>query len=245
MKKHLILLISIFAIAVMLCGAVSATSYHISDNGKVISVKNNYGTSTLKDQVSVTKQTGNYGYGYYGIVKTTGKDIKGNTIQRKVVYFNKNVNYFYFKDLKYETIQKSNSDGSWSNYLTKVTSTYKMTETFNGRTFNGLTYSGKGTYTLYYTNGQRLVKDASMTAEYYKSSTLYATVKSTYVPTYKKINGYYQGIKEAVTTKTSYANGDTRKSLISTAYTRNSSGLLTGKRTYGASNGTEIINGYA
>lgn len=243
MKKPLLLLVGIFLIAFMLCGTVAATSYSISNNGKVISVKDSYNTSTLKDQVSVSRTNGNYGYGYYCSVKTTGKDIKGNKIDQKYVYFNKNKNYFTFNDFKYRALKKSNSDGSWSNYSSKVTSNYKITETFNVRTFNGLKYSGKTTYTLYYPKGQRLVKSGTVTAKFYKNSALYATVTSTYVPTYKLIKGYYIGVKETLTTKTSYKNGDTRKSIITHVYTRNSIGLLTGKKIYGTSSGTEKING--
>jgi hypothetical protein len=243
MKKHLLLLVVIFVVVLMLCGAVSATSSYISSNGKTISVKNSYSTSTLKDQVSVYHTKGTYGYGYYGFVKTTGNNIKGDKVNITAVYFNKNRNYFTFNDFKYRTSKRSNPDGSYGSSYIIVTSTYKATETLNGRTFNGLKYSGKATYTFSYVNGQRLTKNAVMTAKFYNNSVLYAIVTETYVPTYKLIKGSYLGVKDTITTKTSYANGDTRTSTISSLYTRNSNGVLIGKKTSGTSSGTEIING--
>ncbi len=243
MKKQFLLIISIFVVAVVLSGAVSATSSSISSNGKVISVKSNYVSSTLKDQVTVTKYNGAYGYGYYGVVKTTGHNIKGTNINRVAVYLNKYHNYFYYNDLKWINTKTSNSDGSWSNTYDKITSTYKMTETTKGRTFNGLTYSGSANYVLYYTNGQRLVKNATMVALFYQNGVKYAKFSSTLVPTYKFINHYYLDVKDTVTSNTLYSNLDTRKSIITTTYSRSSSGLLTRQKTTGISIGKEKING--
>lgn len=227
----------------MLCGAVSATSSSISADGKTISVKHNYVTSTLKDKVSVTKKTGTYGYGYYGTVVTSGKDIKGNNIYTTRVYFNKNHNYFTFNDFKTGTHKQSNADGSWTKSSDKVTSNYKMISTTTGKTFNGLTYSGTANYTLYYaSNGQRIFNNCAMTVKYFENGVYYATVTGTIKPTYKYIGGY-QIIKLTITANTLYANKDTRKSIILQSYTRNSKGTLIGMKTGGTSSGTETLDG--
>lgn len=242
MKKQFLMLISIFAIVFLFCGAVSATSYSISNNGKVIYVKNSYGTSTLKDQIGVSKKTGTYGYGYYGVIKTTGKDIKCNSISKTAIYFNKNGNPFYGRYLRSLDSKTSNSDGSWSNSL-RVYSTYQASQTVYGRTFNGLTFSGKGTATFYYVNGNKIGKVGTLNLKFYKNSTLYANVSTVSVPFYKYINGSYQIIKEVTTTKTFYTNGDIRKSTITSLYSRNSKGVQTGLKTYGTALGIENING--
>lgn len=243
MNKHLLWLIGVFLVVFMLCGVVAATSSSISTNGKVISVKHSYTTSTLKDKASVSHNTGTYGYGYYLNVKIGGKDMKGNKIERKLVYFNKNIKDLSGEDFKQGTFKSSNSDGSWSNSAFKVVSAYKGTSTANGRTFNGLKYSGKATETLFYKGGQKLTKKDTITVKFYKNGALYATVTGTSVPTHKLLKGRYYTVKDTTTLKTSYANGDTRKSLITTVYTKNSSGKLTGQKTYGTSSGTEKING--
>lgn len=230
--------------SIILSGAASATSYSISVNGKNISVMHNYANSTLKDQVSVTKRTGSYGYGYYGTVHTSGKDIKGNNINRTMVYFNKYHNYFTFNDFKAGTLKESNADSSWTTSNIKVISNYLMTATSTGRTFNGLTFSGTENYTLYYaSNGQKLIKNEVATTKFYKNSVYYATVTSRGIPTYKYIGNSYLIINETVTFNTRYANNDTRKSIISQLYTRNSVGTLIGMKTSGTSSGTEKVNG--
>jgi hypothetical protein len=244
LTKVVLFLGIIFLGSIILSGAVSATSSSISADGKNISVKYNYITSTLKDQVSITKKTGSYGYGYYGTVHTSGKDIKGNNINRTTVYFNKYHNYFTFNDFKTGTLKESNADGSWTNSNIKVTSTYLMTSTSTGRTFNGLTFSGTENYTLYYaSNGQKLIKNSVMTTKFYKNGVYYATVTSKEIPTYKYIGNSYLTIKETATINTLYANNNTRKSIISQLCTRNSAGTLIGMKTSGTSSGTEKVNG--
>ncbi|HTX61531.1 MAG TPA: hypothetical protein VMC48_04425 [Methanobacterium sp.] len=243
MKRNCLIIFGVLLVAFLFCGAASATSSSISSNGKVISVKYNYGTSTLKDTFSVTYKYGTYGYGYYGVAKTTGKDIKGNNVKQTVVYYNEDNNYFTFKDLKYSNVSKSNSDGSWSTTYTKVVSTYQMTETTKAKTFNGLTYSATTDYDLYYENGQRLIESALTNLKFYKNGAFYATITSSYTPTYKKIANFIYTIKDKFYSKTTYANGDTRKSTIYTYSTRESKGILTGQSTSGTSSGTEEVNG--
>lgn len=243
MRKQFLVAICIFMVAFILCGAASATSSSISSSGKTISVKYNYGSSTLADSFSSTYKDGTYGYGYYGVAKTAGKDIKGNNIKQTIVYFNEDNNYFTFKDLKYANTTKSNTDGSWSNTFTKVVSDDLMTETSKGKTFNGLTYSTSAKYNLFYENGQRLYNSAIANIKYYKDGVFYATVTSSYNGTLQYINNYILTVKAKSYSKTTYANGDIRKSTIYMYFNRNSNGKLIGQTTSGNSSGTEKVNG--
>lgn len=242
MKKYILILIAILA-AFMLCGTASATSSNISLDGKNISVTYKYVNSTLKDSYSVTQKNGTYGYGYYLTIKTTGHDIKGTNNNRTAIYFNKYSNQFTGNDFKSGIVKKNNSDGSWSIDNIKVVSNSLMTETMTGRTFTGLTYSGNANYTLYFANGERLTKNITMRAKFYKNGIYYATITSIIIPTYQLIAGSYQVIKQNMTSKTTYANNDTRKSIIITTYKRDSTGKLIGMGTSGTSSGTETING--
>ena len=59
---------------------------------------------------------------------------------------------------------------------------------------------------------------------------------------YKNINGYYEDIKDIETSSTVYANGNTRKCVITHLYLRNSIGDQIGMKISGNSYGTEKIN---
>lgn len=73
---------------------------------------------------------------------------------------------------------------------------------------------------------------------FYKNGVYYARCTITETPTYNL--KYIATWKQIM--KTFYADGDTRYSVITTKYIRNSAGTLNGLTTYGTSQGREKIN---
>lgn len=71
-------------LAIILCGAVSATTtITFSSDGKTLTIIPNNVKSTLKTTETTTTKTGTYGYGEYSTLKVTGLDNQGQTNNNK------------------------------------------------------------------------------------------------------------------------------------------------------------------
>jgi hypothetical protein len=125
-----------------------------------------------------------------------------------------------------------------------------MYSTYDYLTLSGITNSSKGTFKVsgtgkipYHTvNGQQLLNNGVTNIDYFINGTNYAKCKMTSVFGYKLIKGVYRNIKLTTTTSTVYANGNTRTSVITKVYNRNSMGTETGMVTTGTSRGIEKVN---
>ena len=107
---------------------------------------------------------------------------------------------------------------------------------------SGIKFSGTTVASIYYLKGQELLKNSTGYIHFWQNTKLFAKIKVVDLPQYKLYNKQYQMIKVTETTNTLYANSNTRYSVISSLYTRNSKGTLIGQKTSGTSNGTEKIN---
>ena len=78
--------------------------------------------------------------------------------------------------------------------------------------------------------------------KFYQNNLLYANIQVQDTPLYKLYSGQYQLLKVRENTNTFFTNGNSRKSVISSYYTRNALGTLVGQKTSGTSSGSEKIN---
>lgn len=231
-KNKTFIIICTFLFAVILCGAASATTT-FSTTGKTISVTYKFVPSTLKTSENTVTKKGTYGYGTYSTIKVTGKDNKGryknsttivyNNIIRSMTLITRNNKGFYVKE-KVKLVS--------NNYISVI----------SGKIDSKTTFKGKKVYPIYYLKGQQLFKTGTGTINFYKNGKFYSQFKSTEKTIYKNINGYYEDVKDVDTSSTVYANGNTRKSVITHVYLRNSIGEEIGMKISGTSNGTEKIN---
>ncbi len=225
----------------ILCGAASATST-ISANGKVIDVKYNFVQSHYNYEYPVTKGNGPCGYGYYGSLLVSGKDNKGISLIFVMNSFNKYTKNFQFKDVVNSGVKRIGPNGASIISITHLASHYQFKSTMNGRINSTLTTTGTGFATLTYINGQRLLKNKVFTYKFYQKGVYYGKMISSTIYTYKKFGTTYETFKQTCTSNTFYANGDTRQSIITTNYNRNTKGVLIGQKTSGKSSGVDKIN---
>ncbi len=223
-----------FVFAIILCGAVSAaTTVNISSDGKNITITPSNVPSTLKTAVSASVKNGAYGYGQYVILKITGHDNQG---------VNKNSTVTVYNNVIKTIIDKfSSANGIETAYSSVVFNSKAGTMKMNGKDGN-LTFSGTGTLPIFNVHGQILVNNCISNSNYYWKGILCAKCNETIISSYKLINGEYQDIKDTDTTNTLYSNGNTRTSIITKVFIRNSKGTETGLVTTGTSKGTEKIN---
>ena len=228
------IIICTFVFAIILCGAVSAaTTVNFSSDGKNITITPNNVPSTLKTTVSASVKNGAYGYGQYTILKITGHDNQGVNYNTTITVFNNVIKTI---------IDKFSSVGGTSKmYDSAIFSTKAGTIKMNGNDGN-LTFSGTGTIPIYNVHGQILINDCLSNVNYYLNGKLYAKCKLTSVSSYKMFNGEYKDIKDIDTTTTLYTNGNTRTSVITQLFNRDSKGTEIGMVTTGTSKGTEKIN---
>ena len=165
-------------------------------------------------------------------IKVSGKDSQGRNILRTAYAFNgipKKMTYiiaspgFYINEV---ATYGANKVTATANGKISPTTTFKATVVCPFRYIGGQKCFGTGTTnTVFYQDGKFLAK---------------STMATTF--SYKGFNGYYAIIKSTETTKTTYANGNTRKSIINYNYIRNSVGTLSGLKVSGTSQGTQKIN---
>jgi len=221
-----------------LSGAVSATSVpatyvHYSSDGKNITVTHDYVKSTLVTHVNAKKGTGKYGYGYYTTLTTSGKDIEGrNSVQILYSFNGKPKQMFYkFSDSK--------------SFVNGVINFYnnKATMTMNGKDSDtGANVKATGVNLYRTISGQKCASNTTLNTVYTLNGKVLA--KSTQFTTYqyKLFHGVCNSVKSICTTKTTYAAGVNRTSVINSYYSRNSAGTLIGLKVSGTSKGTEKIN---
>jgi hypothetical protein len=233
-NSKILILLSTLVLAVVLCGAVSAAStISYSPNGKNINITNTYTTSTLQTHVDAYKRTGIYGYGTYATVTFSGKDLKGRDSYRQNKYFNG-----LFKTSIYVV-----TDHKGFSYNSKATAgRFGVTGTINGTLNSHLKFSGTTSSPFFILNGQKLIQKSTGFMKFYQDNVFYAKIKVLDTPQYKLYNGQYQLLKVTENTSTLFANGNSRNSVISSYYTRNTLGTLIGQKTSGTSSGSEKIN---
>jgi hypothetical protein len=233
-NNKILILLSTLILAVILCGAVSAAStISYSPNGKNINITNTYTKSTLQTHVNAYKRTGIYGYGTYSTVTFSGKDLKGRDSYRLIKYFNG-----LFKTSNYLV-----TDHKGFSYTSKATAgRYGLTGTVSGTLNAHMKFSGTTSSPFMNLNGQKLIKQSSGFMKFYQDNLLFAKIQVQDTPLYKLYSGQYQLLKVRENTNTFFTNGNSRKSVISSYYTRNSLGTLVGQKTYGTSSGSEKIN---
>lgn len=225
-------LVCAFLFAIILCGASSAASTHFSSDGKNITITNNYVNSTLKTSVTTKTYSGIYGYGKYSTTTASGKDDKGRNSYRIMTSFN-----YMPKTMIYKV-----SSPGFSLYESYKYTNSKITLTIVGRMNSTVTFNGTGYCPIYTVNGEKLINNGVINVNYYQNGKIFAktTQKSTY--SYNMFYGQYNTVKSSDTVNTVYTNGNTRKTVVTSLYTRNSTGTLTGLKVAGTSQGTEKIN---
>ena len=234
MKNNILGIICTFLFAIIVCGAVSATTTtNFSSDGKVINITHSYVPSTLKTSITTTTKTGTYGNGKYTTVILSGKDNKGRNTNDTTLIYNGVV--------KSTTIKISSSDGFSLNEKASF-GTNSIVIILSGKLNSTVTFSGNETGPITYSNGQPILKTGVGIIKYYVGGKIYATSKITEVCTYKNFNGNYLMVNDTDTTNTLYANGNTRKSVMTTINSINSSGTQIGMKISGTSSGTEKIN---
>lgn len=223
-----------FLFAIILCSVVSAAStVNFSSDGKNITITPKNVPSTLTTTESSAVKSGAYGYGQYATLKETGKDTQGMNIYRTVNVYN---------NILESMINKFSSvDGITATSDSAVLSNNKYVVKMSGKDGN-LTFSGTGVMPIFNVNGHKLENNGIKTINYYVNGKLFATSNITTVFKYQYISGDYQTVKMTDTFNTLYTNGNTRSSIITQLYSRNSKGTETGMVTTGTSKGTEKIN---
>ena len=228
------IIICTFLFAVILCGAVSAAAtVNFSSDGKNITITPNNVPSTLKTSAGVIVKEGVYGYGQYVLLKVTGQDNKGINTYTAVTGYN--------GVLETMVNKFSSASGLSTEYENTFLDKNQYTIKMNGND-GSLKFNGTGYIPIYTVNGQKVLNNGIQNINYYLNGTLYAKAKITSLFGYKIFNGKYQQIKQTHTTTTLYTNGNTRTSVITQVYNRNSLGTETGMVTTGTSRGTEKIN---
>jgi hypothetical protein len=233
-NSKILILLSTLVLAVILCGAVSAAStISYSPNGKIVNVTNTYTKSTLQTHVDTYKRSGIYGYGTYATVTFSGKDLKGRDSYRQIKYFNG-----LFKTSNYVV-----TDHKGFSYNSKATAgRYGLTGTVIGTINSHLKFSGTTSSPFFNLNGQKLIKKSTGFMNFYQDNKLFAKIQVLDTPQYKLYNGQYQLLKVTENTNTFFTNGNSRKSVIISNYSRSKLGTLIGQKTAGTSSGSEKIN---
>jgi hypothetical protein len=228
------IIICTFLFAVILCGAVSAAAtVNFSSDGKNITITPNNVPSTLKTSVGVVVKNGVYGYGQYILLKVTGQDNKGINTSTTINYYNGVMETMIDKFTSVDGL----ATGNENTVLGKNQYNMKV----NSKVGN-ITFSGSGYIPIYTVNGQKVINNGVVNVNYYLNGTLYGTSKIDTLFGYKLFNGKYQAVKMTDTTTIVYANGNTRTSVVTSVYNRNSQGTETGMVTTGTSRGIEKIN---
>ncbi|UTB31757.1 MAG: hypothetical protein NKF70_09570 [Methanobacterium sp. ERen5] len=224
-----------FLFAVILSGAASAAeSVHFSSDGKNITVTHDYVKSTLVTHVTTKKGYGNYGYGKYVTITTSGKDNEGrNSIQTLYTFNGKS------KQMVYKLGNSDHSvNGVVNFYNTRSTMTITGKDSATGASIKATGVS------LYRTiAGQKYVGNTTINMSYTINGKVLARLTQFTTYQYKAFKSAFYAVKSVRTTNTTYAIvGFNKKSVINSYYTRNSIGMLTGLKVSGTSKGTEIIN---
>lgn len=224
-----------FLFAVILSGAASATeSVHFSSDGKNITVTHNYVKSTLATHVTTKKGYGNYGYGQYVTVTTSGKDNEGRNTIQTLYSFNGKPKQMIYK------LWDSDSNAKVVANFYNTRAAYTMT---GKDSVTGASVSGTGV-SLYRTiAGQKYVGNTTMNMIYTINGKVLARITQITTYQYGAFNGAFQAVKTIRTTNSAYAIASfNKKSVINSYYTRNSVGTLIGLKVSGTSKGTEKIN---
>jgi hypothetical protein len=228
------IIICTFVFAIILCGAVSAAvTVNFSSDGKNITITPSNVQSTLKTSVSSSIKDGAFGYGQYVTLKETGQDNQGVNTYSTINYYN-NI-------LKTMINRLSSSDGLGIENENIFLGNNQMIMKMNGKDGN-ITFSGTGILPLYYVHGQQIANNGVSNINFYLNGTLIGKSKITSIFNYKVFDGAYRTVKETDTNNVLYTNGNTRTSVISQVFSRNSQGTETGMVTTGTSKGTENIN---
>ena len=228
------IIICTFVFAIILCGAVSAAvTVNFSSDGKNITITPSNVQSTLKTSVSSSIKDGAFGYGQYVTLKETGQDNQGVNTYSTINYYN-NI-------LKTMINRLSSSDGLGIENENIFLGNNQMVMKMNGKDGN-ITFSGTGILPLYYVHGQQIANNGVSNINFYLNGTLIGKSKITSIFNYKVFDGAYRTVKETDTNNVLYTNGNTRTSVISQIFSRNSQGTETGMVTTGTSKGTENIN---
>jgi hypothetical protein len=231
MKNRKLFTICTFLLAIMMCGAVSASGINFSSDGKTLTIIPNYVPSTLHTTITPTVKNGPYGYGQYVTLKVTGKDIKG---------VNNNINSVVYNGVV-KTITAYVSQGSYYYNGNMTLSATKGIMKIAGNDGPSLKILGSGTVQITNVHGQQILNNAVKTLKYYLNGKLVATVTSKTISSYKSFHGTYQNVKDTITSNT-VANNYTRTSVITEIYYRNTNGVETGMNVAGTAHGTEQIN---
>ncbi len=223
-----------FLFAVVLSGAASASeSIHFSSDGKNVSVTHNYVKSTLVTHVSAKKGYGNYGYGKYVTVTTSGKDIEGRNTIETLYSFNGKPKQMVSK--LWDSESNVNSVVNFYNTRAEMTMTGKDSAT-------GAIVKATG-FSLYRTiAGQKYAANTTINMIYTINGKVLARLTQFTTYQYGAFNGAFQTVKTIRTTNSSYVGVLNKKSVINSYYTRNSVGTVTGLKISGTSKGTEKIN---
>jgi len=228
------IIICTFVFAIILCGAVSAAvTVNFSSDGKNITITPSNVQSTLKTSVSSSIKDGAFGYGQYVTLKETGQDNQGVNTYSTINYYN-NI-------LETMINRLSSSDGLGIENENIFLGNNQMVMKMNGKDGN-ITFSGTGILPLYYVHGQQIANNGVSNINFYLNGTLIGKSKITSIFNYKVFDGAYRTVKETDTNNVLYTNGNTRTSVISQVFSRNSQGTETGMVTTGTSKGTENIN---
>lgn len=224
-----------FLFAVILSGAASAAeSVHFSSDGKNITVTHNYVKSTLVTHMSTKKGYGNYGYGQYVTVTTSGKDIEGRNSIETLYSFNgkpkQMVSKLWDSDSNAKVVvnfYNTRAEMTMTGKNSATGATIKATGFSLYRTIAGQKYAANTTINMIYTiNGKVLARLTEFTTYQYGS-----------------FNGAIKTVKTISTINSAYSVASfSKKSVINSYYTRNSVGTLTGVKISGTSKGTETIN---
>lgn len=222
-----------FLFAVILSGAVSASSVHFSSDGKNISITHKYVNSTLKTYVTAKKGYGDYGYGLYTTVTTSGKDNEGRNSIETLYSFNGKPKQMISKLWDSD----SSVNGVTNFYNTRFTTTITGKDSFTDETVKA---TGVGLYRNI--AGQKYVSNTTVNLVCSINGKIFAKATQFTTYQYKAFNGVCNYVKTISTTDSTYAVGLKKKSVINSYYTRNSAGTLTGLKISGTSRGTETIN---
>jgi hypothetical protein len=228
-----LLIICAFLLAIILCGAVSAsTTVTFSSDGKNLTIIPSNVKSTLKTTETSVIKNGIYGYGTYDTLKITGLNNRGIYNNMIIVSFNNAI----------KTLNMQLTEGSVYVKGNVIYGTNQVVMKLTGSSGHNITMSGISTIPIHNINGQKLFTNGVTTVNYYLNGIIFAKTSTKSVDAYKSFYGKYISVKKTETTNTVYSNGFTRTAVIYKVYNRNSLGVLTGMKVTGTSKGTEIIN---
>jgi hypothetical protein len=231
MKNRKLFTICTFLLAIMMCGAVSASGINFSSDGKTLTIIPKYVHSTLHTTIKPTMKHGQYGYGQYMTLKVTGKDVKGNNNNIASVVYNGIV----------KSIKAYESQGNYYSNENLTLGATRGVMKIAGNYGSSLRFVGSGTVKISMVHGQQILNNAVSTVRYYLNGKLVETIKSTTISKYKSYHGSYQNVKDTITSNT-IANNYTRTSVLTKIYYRNTNGAETGMNVAGKAHGTELVN---